>query len=85
MTRPVISSISPFFIVRDVSTALSFYRDKLDFSRDFEERFCFETPFTIGVNGLSTSTALPLVTYTPPLQMHPCSSPWLTPFKSKPK
>jgi hypothetical protein len=61
------------------------YRDKLDFSRDFEERFCFETPFTIGINGLSTPTALPLVSYSPPLQMQPCSSPWLTPFKSKPK
>jgi len=37
MTRPVISSISPFFIVRDVSTALSFYRDKLDFHVAFQE------------------------------------------------
>ena len=31
MTRPTISSISPFFIVADVPAALSFYRDKLGF------------------------------------------------------
>ena len=61
------------------------YQDKLDDSRHFEERFCFETPFTIGFNGLSALTALPLVSYSPPLQMLPCSSPWLAPFKSKPK
>jgi catechol 2,3-dioxygenase-like lactoylglutathione lyase family enzyme len=31
MTRPTISSISPFFIVADVPAALSFYRDMLGF------------------------------------------------------
>lgn len=31
MTRPTISGISPFFIVADVSAALSFYRDVLGF------------------------------------------------------
>jgi catechol 2,3-dioxygenase-like lactoylglutathione lyase family enzyme len=31
MTRPVISGISPFFIVRDVTAATSFYRDMLGF------------------------------------------------------
>jgi catechol 2,3-dioxygenase-like lactoylglutathione lyase family enzyme len=31
MTRPTISGISPFFIVADLPTALSFYRDKLGF------------------------------------------------------
>jgi catechol 2,3-dioxygenase-like lactoylglutathione lyase family enzyme len=31
MTRPRISSISPFFIVADVPTALAFYRDMLGF------------------------------------------------------
>src|SRR4026208_1851144 len=36
MTQPVISGISPFFIVRDVPTALSFYRDKLGFEVTFE-------------------------------------------------
>jgi catechol 2,3-dioxygenase-like lactoylglutathione lyase family enzyme len=31
MTRPVISGISPFFIVRNVTAATSFYRDMLGF------------------------------------------------------
>jgi catechol 2,3-dioxygenase-like lactoylglutathione lyase family enzyme len=31
MTRPVISGISPFFIVRNVTAAASFYRDMLGF------------------------------------------------------
>lgn len=31
MTRPTLNSISPFFIVRDVPDAISFYRDALDF------------------------------------------------------
>jgi catechol 2,3-dioxygenase-like lactoylglutathione lyase family enzyme len=31
MTRPTISGISPFFIVRDVTAALTFYRDLLAF------------------------------------------------------
>ena len=31
MTRPTISSISPFFIVADVPATLAFYRDKLGF------------------------------------------------------
>lgn len=31
MTRPAISGVSPFFIVRDVSAAFAFYRDKLGF------------------------------------------------------
>ena len=31
MTRPTISSISPFFIVADVPVTLAFYRDKLGF------------------------------------------------------
>ena len=37
MTRPGISGISPFFIVADVPTALSFYRDVLDFEVTFQE------------------------------------------------
>jgi catechol 2,3-dioxygenase-like lactoylglutathione lyase family enzyme len=37
MTRPVISSISPFFIVADMAATLSFYRDKLDFAVTFQE------------------------------------------------
>jgi catechol 2,3-dioxygenase-like lactoylglutathione lyase family enzyme len=36
MTRPEISGISPFFIVRDVVSALSFYRDKLGFEITFQ-------------------------------------------------
>jgi catechol 2,3-dioxygenase-like lactoylglutathione lyase family enzyme len=37
MTRPDISGISPFFIVRDASAALSFYRDRLGFEITFQE------------------------------------------------
>ena len=37
MTRPAITSVSPFFIVRHVSTALSFYHDMLDFEIVFQE------------------------------------------------
>ena len=35
MTRPTISSISPFFIVADVPATLSFYRDMLGFEVTF--------------------------------------------------
>src|SRR5688572_5881374 len=31
MTQPEISSIAPFFIVKDVAAALAFYRDQLGF------------------------------------------------------
>jgi catechol 2,3-dioxygenase-like lactoylglutathione lyase family enzyme len=31
MTRPAIASVSPFFIVRNVTDAISFYRHKLGF------------------------------------------------------
>ena len=37
MTRAAISGISPFFIVRDVSAAFSFYRDRLGFEIAFQE------------------------------------------------
>lgn len=37
MTRPEISGISPFFIVRDAAAALAFYRDKLGFEITFQE------------------------------------------------
>jgi len=37
MKRTDISGTSPFFIVHDVPTALSFYRDKLDFEVTFQE------------------------------------------------
>jgi catechol 2,3-dioxygenase-like lactoylglutathione lyase family enzyme len=36
MTRPDISSIAPFFIVRDIAAALSFYRDRLGFDITFQ-------------------------------------------------
>src|SRR6202795_3130093 len=36
MTRPEISSISPFFIVHDAAAALSFYRDQLGFEITFQ-------------------------------------------------
>ena len=35
MTRPTISGISPFFIVADVTSTLSFYRDMLGFEVTF--------------------------------------------------
>ena len=37
MTRPVVSSIAPFFIVADMAATLSFYRDKLDFAVTFQQ------------------------------------------------
>jgi catechol 2,3-dioxygenase-like lactoylglutathione lyase family enzyme len=37
MTQSAIDSISPFFIVRDVSVALSFYRERLGFDVVFQE------------------------------------------------
>ena len=36
MTRPAISGIAPFFIVRNVPAALSFYRDRLGFDIAFQ-------------------------------------------------
>lgn len=37
MTRPQIAGVSPFFIVRELSTALAFYRDRLGFEITFQE------------------------------------------------
>jgi len=31
MTRPILNGIAPFFIVRNASAAVAFYRDKLGF------------------------------------------------------
>ena len=36
MSAPAIRGIAPFFIVRDVPTALAFYRDKLAFRIEFQ-------------------------------------------------
>ena len=36
MTKTEISGIAPFFIVRDVPVALSFYRDRLGFDITFQ-------------------------------------------------
>jgi catechol 2,3-dioxygenase-like lactoylglutathione lyase family enzyme len=36
MTRPEISGIAPFFIVKDVPAALAFYRDRLGFDITFQ-------------------------------------------------
>ncbi|HXW08566.1 MAG TPA: VOC family protein [Vicinamibacterales bacterium] len=36
MTRPDITGIAPFFIVRNVPAALAFYRDRLGFDITFE-------------------------------------------------
>jgi len=37
MTAPEVSGIAPFFIVRDATAALSFYRDRLGFEVLFQE------------------------------------------------
>jgi catechol 2,3-dioxygenase-like lactoylglutathione lyase family enzyme len=37
MNQPSIAGISPFFIVRDVTTALAFYSEKLGFEAVFKE------------------------------------------------
>jgi catechol 2,3-dioxygenase-like lactoylglutathione lyase family enzyme len=37
MTRPEISSVSPFFIVQDTAAALLFYRERLGFEVTFQE------------------------------------------------
>jgi catechol 2,3-dioxygenase-like lactoylglutathione lyase family enzyme len=37
MTRPVLSGMAPFFIVRDAGAAVEFYRDKLGFGVSFQE------------------------------------------------
>jgi catechol 2,3-dioxygenase-like lactoylglutathione lyase family enzyme len=36
MVKPEISSIMPFFMVRNVSTALAFYRDRLGFDIEYQ-------------------------------------------------
>ena len=36
MTKPEVSGIAPFFIVKDVPSALSFYRDRLGFEITFK-------------------------------------------------
>jgi uncharacterized glyoxalase superfamily protein PhnB len=36
MTKPEIAGIAPFFIVKDVPTALAFYRDKFGFDITFQ-------------------------------------------------
>lgn len=47
MTRPGISRISPFFIVADVPTALSFYRDMLGFEVIFQNEPAHDPFFAI--------------------------------------
>ena len=36
MNKPEISSVMPFFIVRNVSAALAFYRDRLGFTIEYQ-------------------------------------------------
>jgi catechol 2,3-dioxygenase-like lactoylglutathione lyase family enzyme len=37
MTQPRITGVAPFFIVKDVATALAFYRDRLGFAVTFQQ------------------------------------------------
>jgi len=37
VSRATVSSVSPFLIVRNVSAAVSFYRDRLDFEVTFQQ------------------------------------------------
>jgi catechol 2,3-dioxygenase-like lactoylglutathione lyase family enzyme len=37
MTHPTMNGIAPFFIVRDVTTSVSFYRDRLGFAITFQQ------------------------------------------------
>jgi len=39
MTRPAIGSMSPFFIVSDVSATVAFYADRLGFETTFRQPF----------------------------------------------
>jgi hypothetical protein len=36
MTKPAISGIAPFFVVKNVPATLSFYRDRLGFDITFQ-------------------------------------------------
>lgn len=53
MTKPEISSIAPFFIVRNVPSALSFCRDRLGFS------ITFQGPEPDNISSALSSVALP--------------------------
>jgi len=48
MTKPEISGIAPFFIVKNVPSALSFYRDRLGFD------ITFQGPLTTSSSALSS-------------------------------
>ena len=41
MTKPEITAIAPFFIVRDVPAAMAFYRDRFGFEITFQDTCCF--------------------------------------------
>jgi catechol 2,3-dioxygenase-like lactoylglutathione lyase family enzyme len=45
MTRPKLGGIAPFFIVRDASAAVAFYRDKLGFDVTFTNDESSTDPF----------------------------------------
>ena len=45
MTKATIESVAPFFIVGDVERSLSFYRDNLGFTVEFQELDQQQTPF----------------------------------------
>jgi catechol 2,3-dioxygenase-like lactoylglutathione lyase family enzyme len=45
MTRPILNGIAPFFIVRDASAAVAFYRDKLGFDVTYQNAEWTTDPF----------------------------------------
>ena len=60
-TRRNLASISPFFIVKDLQTSISYYRERLGFQLDFQGPD--EGPFWAGVSrdgiGIMLKTILP--------------------------
>jgi hypothetical protein len=59
--------------LRGVFEGVLRYSDKIEASRQFEERFCFEAPFIMGVDeNLQPTNRLPLVNYSPPEKVTPC-------------
>jgi len=59
--------------VRGLFEGVLRYGDKIEGSRHFEERFCFEAPFIMGVDeNMRGVDRLPLMNYSPPKKVTPC-------------